>query len=74
MSTKQYVQNDKQAMITDQLSRSVQFDENLSFILSKATNKNTNHNHKQWKSMHKQQILIWTDRYNITGYRYTKCV
>ena len=34
-------------MIADQLSRSVHFDENLSFILSKVTNNNANPNHKQ---------------------------
>ena len=61
MGTKRYVWSDKQAMITDWLSKSAHFDENLSFILSKVTNNNTNHNRKEWKSMCKQQILIWTD-------------
>ena len=74
MSTKWYVQSDKQAMVTDQLSRSVHFDQNLSFILSKGLNNNRNHNHKLWKLIHKQQILIWTGRYIIAGYWYTKCV
>ena len=66
--------SNKQAMIADWLSRSVHFDENLSIILPKVTNNNTNHNHKQWKLMCKQQILIWTGRYIITGNRHTKCV
>ena len=35
LSTKWYAQSDEQAMITNQLSRSVHFDENYLFILSK---------------------------------------
>ena len=41
-------------MIVDQLSGTVHFDENYLFILSKVTNINTKHNHKQWKLVHKQ--------------------
>ena len=74
MSTKWYVWSDEQAMIADWLSRSVHFDENYLFILSKVTNSNTNHNCKQWKLIHGQQILIWTGRYTITDYRHTKLV
>ena len=33
-------------MIADQQSRSVQFDENYLFILSKTINNNTNYDHK----------------------------
>ena len=72
LSAKWYVQNDEQAMIADQLSRTVHFDENCLFILSKVTNINTKHNCKQWKLMHKQQIRIWTGRYTSTDYRHTK--
>ena len=72
MSTKWYVQSNEQAMIADQLSRTVHFDENYLFILSKATNINTKHNCKQWKQMHEQQIPIWTGRYTITDYRHSK--
>ena len=53
-------------MIADQLSRTVHFDENYLFILSNVTNINIKHNHKQWKLMHEQQILIWTGEYTIT--------
>ena len=59
-------------MIADQLSRSVHFDENYLFILSKATNINTKHHCKQWKLMCRQQILIWTGRCIITNYKHTK--
>ena len=44
-------------MIADWLSRSIHFDENHLFILSKVTNIDINHNHKQWKLMHKQQLV-----------------
>ena len=50
-STKWCGQSDKQAMIADQLSRSVHFNENYPLILSMTTNSNTNHNHKHWKLM-----------------------
>ena len=74
MSTKWYVWSDKQAMIADWLSRSVYFDENYLFIPSKATDSNTNHNQKQWKSMHGQQLFIWTGRYTITDYRHIQFI
>ena len=52
--------------------RSVYFDQNCLFILSKMTNNNTNHNHKQWKLHHRQQILAWTGGYTIIVYKHTK--
>ena len=72
LSTKWHFLSNEQVMIADWLIRTVHFDENDLFILSKATNINIKHNHKQWKQVHEQQILTWTGRYTITDYRHTK--
>ena len=46
MTYKPICKSDRQAIIADQLRRSVYFDENYLFILFKMTNSNTNYNHK----------------------------